>query len=125
MVLRETGQRRHTGLIGLDRAIDQSAVVVADEPVGDHHVADPQCRIEAARNAGEHERAAPELPEQQGRHQGGVDLPDARLHGDHRMAVQVTDVKRQAGDTLGALLGEMGAELRQLFGDGRDQADGL
>src|SRR5882724_11177785 len=73
---------------GLDVAADDGAVIVLDEAIGDHDVADAEGGIDAAGDTGEKHAAAAEMIEQQRGHQRRVDLADAGFDQHHRHAVE-------------------------------------
>ena len=76
-------RRPAAGLDGAETVLFLRAVIVLDVADADHDIAHAQGRIEAARHAAQHQRAAVEAVEQQGGGDAGIDLAGARFdeHG--------------------------------------------
>ena len=113
-------RRPAAGLDGAETVLLLRAVVVLDVAGADHDVADAQRRIEAARHAAQHQRAAVEAVEQQRGGDAGIDLAGARFD-EHRLAAgDRAAPEGQAADfaRLARLVGEMG----ELLGQGRYDA---
>ena len=96
---------------------------MADETLADHDVADAEGRIDSACDTGKDQRPAPEAFEQQGRHQRCIDLAEPGFDGDQRDAVERAGQEGQARNRLLLLDGQGRAKVRQLLGNGCDQAD--
>ncbi len=101
----------------------QCAVVVLDQPLADHHVADAQRRVEPAGDAGEQQAAATELRAQQGRRQRGCDLADAALDQHHRLAVEPPSREVKAADGLLVAIAQRGMEMLDLLRQRADDAE--
>ena len=82
---RRPGDGRLPGWMVRKPSSSVHAVVVLGVAGADHDVADAQRRIEAARHAAQHQRAAVEAIEQQRRGDAGIDLARARFD-EYRLA---------------------------------------
>jgi len=76
------------GLIHLRGGFFDHTGVVLNGPLGDHHIADSQHRIQTAGNTGERNRAAPEAVGEQGGHQRGADPSHLGPGQDYTVAVE-------------------------------------
>ena len=114
-------QRRPAAGLDVDVSILLlQAVVVLDVAGRDHDIADAQGGIEAARHAAQHQRAAIETVEQQGRRDPGIDLAGPQFDEHGRAAGDFAAPEGKPADFArpARLVGEVG----ELLGQGRYDA---
>ena len=102
----------------------EHACIVLNHEVGDHDVADGQCRVQPACHSGENDCAAAESVGQQCGDERGVDLAHARAGEHHVVAVDRAGVEDRVRSRLAVSVGERGAEVCEFLRDRADQPDG-
>jgi hypothetical protein len=87
-VIGRVEEREVPGLVHLEAVVVQDPGVVLDEPMGNDHVADPEGRVQAAGDSGEHEGARSRGADQEGGDRAHGHLPDPTLGQDDLMTVE-------------------------------------
>jgi len=112
------------GLIYLQRGFFDHTGVVLNGPLGDHHIADSQHRIQTARNTGERNRAASEAVGEQGGHQRGADLSHPGPGQDYMVAVEFADAELDVGNRMRRDPGHGGQQVRVFLRKRAEESDG-